>query len=182
MIKTCLPALLLLTACTSPAWRAYKIDKHLTVYLPKQPQPVNLQGMRFSSPATQQTANSADVRMLTATDGANAYGIVINTAALPADLKQPVVPDSFYNQAIRNTLEREHKRVLKRSIFTTPAGQGVEVEFGPTSAADRAAVQYVRTVLVGRACYTLIFQPNDSQGAGATERGRHFLNSITIKP
>ena len=178
-----LHVLLFLPACTSPDWKAYEVDQHVTVQLPRQPVPINLAGMHFASPATQQTAASSGVRALNTSDSACTYGIIINSEALAANLSQPVVPDSFYNQGIRNVLQRQHVRLLVRSTFMTAAGPGIEVKFGPASATSSAAGQYIRTVLVGRACYTFIFHSRDKEiELNTIEQRRRFFNSIVVKP
>ena len=83
------------------------MDEYLTVRLLEKPAPVNLSGIRLPSPATQQIANSASIRALSAADNSGTYGIIINHNALPYGFKQPFVRDSFYNQGIRNVLQRE---------------------------------------------------------------------------
>jgi hypothetical protein len=171
-------ALLSLTSCTSPDWPTVAIDEHLKVRLPEAPTTVRLRGMRFDSPATQETANSPSVRAMFTSDRAGTYGIIINRAALSTDLQQPVVPDSFYNQGVRNVLQREHGRLLARSAFVTPAGKGIEVKF---LLPNQSEVQYVRMVLVGRASYTCTFQPRKGQDAQTAEQRRRFLESISVK-
>ena len=47
---------------------------------------------------------------------------------------------------------------------------------------NQAAIQYVRTVLVGRAAYTFTFQPSEGQDAQTTEQRRRFFGSIALKP
>jgi hypothetical protein len=111
------------------------------------------------------------------------YGIIINRNALPDDLQQPVVRDSFYNQGIRNVLQREHSYLLERTAFTTPAGKGVEVKFSlAATPTGQASVQYIRTALVGNVSYTFTFQPRDDHAGSASEQRRRFFSSITVTP
>ena len=73
--------------------------------------------------------------------------------------------------------------MLARSAFDTPAGKGIEVKLSQVlTPANQATIQYVRTVLVGRAAYTFTFQPSEDQDAQTTEQRRRFFGSIAIKP
>ncbi len=183
MKKVYLLALSFVTSCALSDWQTVAVDEYVTVQLPEQPKLVDVSGMPFPSPATRQVATSPSVRVLSAKDKSGVYGIIVNSEALPIDLKRPIEPDSFYNQGIRNVLQREHSTLLARSTFLTPAGKGVEVKFSSRpSSTNQVLIQHLRTILVGRASYTFSFLAHDDNAASATAQRRRFFDSITVKP
>jgi hypothetical protein len=117
--------LLSLAACTTPTWITYPVDQYLTVHLPAKPKVTNLDGMGVNKLLKQKTL---PFQAFLAEDQNGVYAIVVDASArvehIPADADR----DSLYAQGIKQILARANdNRLLSRTRFNTPAGEGIEL-------------------------------------------------------
>lgn len=180
MRYTYLLLLLLLAACSSSEWKSYPINEHLNVQLPTAPEKVDLQkqrGLPNVDPATLH-----QMQAFTSSDDYGVYSIVIN----PADSATlGLLPrDSLYNDGIHQMLLTYQGNLRKRTSFSTPAGNGVEVLLDAVvPKVGKHVLTGVRLLLVGHQSFAFTAVPYaETDTSLATTQRRRFFDSITVKP
>jgi len=115
---------LLLSACASPAWITYPIDPHLTVELPAKPKATNLDSMGVNKLMNYKTL---PYQAFLAEDDNGAYMVAINATPRADSIPANASRDSLYTIGINKVVAREKgNRLLNRTRFHTPAGEGAE--------------------------------------------------------
>lgn len=175
--------LFFLSACTPPAWITYPVDHYLTVQLPAKPKVTNLDSMGVNKLLKKKTL---PFQAFLTEDEDGAYMIVVDASAridsIPADANR----DSLYSQGIKQILARANdNRLLSRTKFHTPGGEGIEFVMRVSSPTTHTPVLiYNRTLLAHHRAYTFTFTPYEAlldSTAHAAQR-RRFFDSITVKP
>jgi hypothetical protein len=178
MKYTCLLLLLPLAACSSSEWKSYSINEHLNVQLPTTPEKVDLQKQKGLSNA----ATLPQMQAFTSSDDYGVYSIVVN----PADSATlGLLPrDSIYNNRIRQMLLTYQGNLRKRTSFSTPAGNGVEVLIDAVVPnVGKHVLTGVRLLLVGHQSFAFSAVPYaETDTSLATTQRRRFFNSITVRP
>jgi hypothetical protein len=169
-----------LAACSSSEWKSYRINEHLNVQLPTIPEKVDLPkqgGVPNVGPATLH-----QMQAFTSSDDYGVYSIVIN----PADSATlGLLPrDSIYNNRIRQMLLTYQGNLRKRTSFSTPTGNGVEVLLDAVVPnVGKHVLTGVRLLLAGHQSFAFTAVPYaETDTSLATAQRRRFFDSITVKP
>lgn len=176
--------LFFLTACSAPGWTSYPIDQHVSVQLPSKPYLINLEStganktLKYKNLAPYQVFAVADNR------AKYRYTIVVNTDPMIAQVVTTAVRDSLYGQSISKTLPLfKSSRLLNKTTFRTPAGEGVEFAFSAlSSTTGKREVIHTRVLLVNRKTYALGFVIDEQDSVASDMLCRRFFNSITVHP
>lgn len=173
-----------LTACSAPDWTSYPIDQHVSVQLPSQPHPVNLESTGANKILKYKTLTPYQAFAVADNRAKYRYTIVVNTNPMIAQVVTEAVRDSFYSQAINNTLHLSKSSYpLSRTTFRTPAGEGVEFVYSRlSSTTGKREVIYNRALLVNRKSYALSFVIDEQDSVASDVQRRRFFNSITVHP
>jgi hypothetical protein len=175
--------LLCLVSCTSPAWITYPVDQYLTVKLPAKPKVTNLDSMGVNKLLKQKTL---PFQALLAEDQNGIYALVVDASSRIERIPVNSNRDSLYAQVIKQLLARAHdNRLLSRTSFNTPAGEGIELVMRTSSPETHTPLLvYNRTLFAHHRVYTFTFTPYEAllDSTAHTEKRRRFFNSITVKP
>jgi hypothetical protein len=172
-----------LTACASPAWITYPVDQYLTVQLPTKPKVTNLDSMGVNKLLKKKTL---PFQAFLTEGESGAYMIVVDASARVDSIPTDANRDSLYAQGIKQLLARANdNRLLSRTRFHTPAGDGVEFVMRVSSPTTHTPVLvFNRTLLAHHRAYTFTFTPYEAlldSTAHAAQR-RRFFDSIIVKP
>jgi hypothetical protein len=133
--------LLCLVSCTSPAWITYPVDQYLTVKLPAKPKVTNLDSMGVNKLLKQKTL---PFQALLAEDQNGIYALVVDASSRIERIPVNSNRDSLYAQVIKQLLARAHdNRLLSRTSFNTPAGEGIELVMRTSSPETHTPRLYV---------------------------------------
>jgi hypothetical protein len=173
-----------LTACSAPDWVSYPIDQHVSVQLPSRPYPVNLESTGINKRLKYKSLDPYRAFAVADNGAKYRYTIAVNTNPLIAQVVTEAVRDSFYNQNISKTMHLfGNSRLLSKTTFHTPAGEGVEYAFSAlASKTGKREVLYTRMLLVSHKNYVLGFAIDQQDSVASDEQRRRFFNSITVKP
>jgi hypothetical protein len=175
--------LLLLAACTSPAWITYPIDPYLTVQFPVKPKVTNLDSMGVNKLLKRKTL---PFQAFLAEDDNGAYMVVVDASARVDSIPTNVNRDSLYTLGINQVLARvEGNRLLSRTRFHTPAGEGVELVLRVSTPKTHTPILvFNRILLAHHRLYNFNFTPYEAilDSTAHTEQRRRFFDSITVKP
>lgn len=174
---------LLLSACASPAWVTYPIDPYLTVQLPAKPKATNLDSMGINKLMNYKTL---PFQAFLTEDDSGAYMVVIDASPRADSISANANRDALYTSSIRQVLARaEGNRLLSRTRFHTPAGEGVELVLRISSAKTHTPLlSYNRILLAHHRVYSFNFIPYEAllDSTAHTAQRRRFFDSITVKP
>lgn len=169
--------LFLVNACTRNDWVTYPINEHITVQLPSPPKVVNLQKQK-GLPEVPAVALQ-HLQAFASSDDYGAYTILVN----PTDSSSVLPRDSIYNAGIRDVLLAQQGRLLTRTTFSTPAGNGVEalLDVVPPNIGMHVRMG-VHAVMVGQQSYVFAFVPYaETDSSLANICRRRFFDSIVVK-
>jgi hypothetical protein len=176
-------ALLCLAACTSSAWITYPVDQYLTVQLPAKPKVTNLDSMGVNKLLKQKTL---PFQAFLTEDQNGIYAIVVDASSRVERIPANSNRDSLYAQGIKQILARANdNRLLSRTRFNTPAGEGIELVVRTSSPETHTPLLvYNRTLFAHHRVYTFTFTPYEAllDSTAHTAQRRRFFDSITVKP
>ena len=175
LLLLALPALV---GAAPPAitWLRFAVDERVSVRFPAPPREL---------PQTP-LLRRLHVRVLRATNRIGTYELLKADADLRCDTcrTDAATSHAFYDGDLAALVRSQQGRVLARTAFATPAGEGVDVTFvGRVPGAPRRTVKYCRALLVGAAKYALTFRPADAQDSlGTSGRAdcRRFFASLAV--
>lgn len=175
--------LLSLAACASPAWIIFPVDQHLTVQLPAKPKATNLDSMGVNKLLKYKTL---PFQAFLAEDENGVYMIAVDASSRVDSIPTNANRDSLYTLGIKQILAREKgNRLLSRTRFHTPDGEGVELVVQISSPTTHTPLLvYDRILLAHHRLYNFNFTPYELllDSMAHNEQRRRFFDSITIKP
>lgn len=176
-------ALLLLTACSSPRWVTYPVDSYLTVQFPVKPKVTNLDSMGVNKLLERKTL---PYKAFLAQDDNGTYMVAVDASSRTGIIPVNINRDSLYTLGIKQVLARaKDNRLLSRTRFSTPAGEGVELVVRISSPITHTPLLvYNRILLAHHHLYNFNFTPGEAllDSAAHTEQRRRFFDSIIVKP
>lgn len=156
------------------------VDEQVSVEVPTQPLGIGLTSLSSTNKLLHPIAVSSQ-------DTSGVYQIV--RADISSDVPQSFFEGkeglkAYYDWVVPHIVENGHGVLLKRSSFTTVAGEGVEMKYRVLhQSTKRPVLIYRRFLLLGRVVYTFGFTPPnqlDSIGNSSAKQRERFFNSITV--
>jgi hypothetical protein len=159
-------------------WNTYSLDNQFSLQLPAPPQEIDLAKQGLQQP---------DMRVFIASDKVGLYQIIRMQVAPD---KSDVVASStyrqdFYDGFARTMVSDMQGKLLARTTFSSPAGDGIEIKIrAPHKATGLKTIKYSRALLVNNVCYGLNFLPRDLQdtaGVSGQQERKQFFTGFTVK-